>query len=141
MKKLMNFLSALALVIMVGAASTLVAQGVGGVIEAAYFRVLNSSGATGWRMKVDGSNNLTFQNADTAHAAIPFREATIGKSSLGFAPAAYTSGQISTLAADASGYMITNITTASPCVSTGTGAGAWVYPSTTSTPSVRATCY
>jgi hypothetical protein len=57
---------------------------------------------------------------------------------------AYTSTQIGTLSASA-GEVIYNTTTASLCNSTaplsGAQLGAWVYPSTTSTPSVRAICY
>lgn len=56
---------------------------------------------------------------------------------------AYTSTQISTLLA-LPGEVVFNVTTGNVCPSTGTGAGltgAWVNPSTTTTPTVRAPCY
>lgn len=52
-----------------------------------------------------------------------------------------TSTQIGALTPAGSGYMLINITTAGLCISTGTGAGAWVYVSTTATPSSEAVCY
>lgn len=119
------------------------AQGMGAVLEATYHTILNTSGAAGWRVGVDSSNNLTVQNLDTAHAILPqgFAGVTIDKTTQAIKFPGYTTTQLQTLAAPASGYMVWNINAAEAgssyaagkaagsggrmSISTGTGLGAW----------------
>lgn len=122
-------------------ATKAIAQSVGGSFEAAYYKVLNSAGAVGWRIRSDSAGILNIENLDTAQTAT---QAGIGVQVDSLTGAVripgYTSSQLTTLQSPGTGYMVWN-TDASInksdhalgrlMISTwtaggaGTGAGAW----------------
>ncbi len=106
-------------------------------IEAGVVRVM-SAGLAAWRVGVlaTGGNYDVQENANTGRTAMRFSAANGS-----YRPFGFTSTQLSTLAPDASGYMTVNITNATPCISTGTTAGAWVLPRSTATTANLIPCY
>lgn len=143
MKTAIRFVASVVLTLIAAFALTHVgeirAQGIGPTVEAAYVRILNTSGYGGWSLRVDSTNNLIAQNTDTARAILPLSEPTVDKTTGGIKFPGYTVTQMVTLAAPASGYMIWQTNTAEKSngltgavgsggrmfISTGSGLGAW----------------
>lgn len=107
--------------------------------EVGVLRML-TAGIVGWRVGTNSGNDLVFNE----NSAIGAPVLSIESSSGGLVLRARTSAQLQLLAPGQAGEIAFNTTTANVCMSTGTGAGAWVYPSsstTGSTSNARNTCY
>lgn len=99
-----------------------------------------TAGVVGWRIGTNSGNDLVFNE----NSAIGAPVLTIESSSGGLVLRARTSAQLQLLAPGQAGEIAFNTTTANVCMSTGTGAGAWVYPSSStigSSSNARNTCY
>ena len=82
-----------------------------------------------------GSSTLRWSDVRAFDATFADDVAVTGNLTIGadFQPFIRTSTQLQTLVPSASGYIVVNITEAMVCMSTGTGAGAWIAMSTSTT--------
>lgn len=129
----------IALTVLIGVLSFRVAVGAWPDPEAdlGFLRILNGGSVT-WKIGAAGNNNLSFiDNATSGTTVLTLYPGAAG----GLGIASRTDTQLTTDVPGAKGVLVFDSTTSSVCVSSGTGGGAWIYPSTGPNTAAQRPCH